>query len=450
METARLHIRAAAVGLAALGATPALAIDDVFVSGGLHVNLGIEAATGVFYVGNPNFGLGRIDLRSGENTGDAVWGEGYLEPSVGFTFDAGGGFGLFGEASAVLPATLGEGDAAGFTEGTDADAAIEKASLGFRATLGGPAENPWVLEVSGGKQDVQIGDGWLFWDGDFDTAGDAAYWLAPRTAFDWAGTAELSNGAFGVKPFFVEGDVDNDHARVAGVDLSVEQDWGQLGALYANVLDSDDRVFLRDGMEMVSLRALGIGVPGVDGLSLSGEYTRQFGESGGTEFDGEGFYAQADYSFAGLSWPLTLTYRYARFSGDGDVTDADVDGFDPLFYGFSGGWGTWYQGEIVGEYLLFNSNQRNHMVKLALTPTKALDVGVIYYRFSLDEKNYFGTPVTDRGFADEINVYANWTVTDNVYVYGVAGVALPRAGAKQAFGDDENIWLLEAYLLVTF
>jgi hypothetical protein len=32
-----------AAGIAGLAATPALAIDDIFVSGDLHVNLGIEA-----------------------------------------------------------------------------------------------------------------------------------------------------------------------------------------------------------------------------------------------------------------------------------------------------------------------------------------------------------------------------------------------------------------------
>jgi hypothetical protein len=440
---------AGAVSLAALCASPAPAVDDVFVSGNLHVNVGIEAGAYFAAVENPNFGLGRIDLRTGENTGDSQHGETYLEPSVSFTYDPSETFGLFGEASAVFTTTLGEGDAGGFTDGTDGDIDPEKYSLGFRKTLGG-GDNPWVFEASGGRQDVQIGDGWLIWDGNFDAFENAAYWLAPRTAFRWAGTADLSNGSIGIKPFYIQGDGDQDHSEMVGADLRLEGDWGKLGALYGNIIASDDLVFTRDGMQLVSLRALGINVPGVDGLSLSGEYTKQFGEENGADFDAHAFYGQADYTFGSLPWTPTLTYRYARFSGDGNPEGGDNGTFDPLFYGFSSGWGTWFQGEIVGEYFLFNSNQRNHMVKLSFAPTDSLGIGAIYYHFALDEKNFFGTPVSDRTFADEINLYADWTVSDNVYVSAVAGVAFPGKGAEQAFGDDENVWLFETYLVITF
>ncbi len=434
----------------ALAAQPAAAVDDVLVLGDLHVNAGIEMGVGGFYVDNPNFGVGRVDLRSGNNTGDAVWGEGYVEPSVNFTFDPAENLTLFGEASVVFAATVGEGDAGGFTDGDEGDATLEKASLGFRTSFSGPGETPWTLELSGGKQDVQIGDGWLFWDGNFDAFGDTAYWLAPRTAFEWAGTADLSNGSLGLKPFYIIGDHDQDSSEIIGGDLRFEQDWGSLGVLYANVLDSNDNVFTRDGMQMVSARALGVGVPAVEGLSFSGEFTKQFGSEGAVDYDAYALYGQADYNFAGLPWSPTLTYRYARFSGDGNPNDNDVEAFDPLFYGFSGGWGTWFQGEIVGEYYLFNSNQRNHMVKLALAPTESLGVGAIYYHFGLDENNFFGTPVSDRSFADEINIFADWTFSDHVYVSGVAGVAFPGQGAEDAFGDDRTIFLLEGYLVVTY
>ena len=90
------------------------------------------------------------------------------------------------------------------------------------------------------------------------------------------------------------------------------------------------------------------------------------------------------------------------------------------------------------------------MVKLAFAPTESLGIGAIYYHFDLDEDNFFGTPVSDRSFADEINLYADWTVSENVYIFGVAGVGFPGDGAEEAFGDDENIYLLEAYLVVTF
>ena len=45
-----------------------------------------------------------------------------------------------------------------------------------------------------------------------------------------------------------------------------------------------------------------------------------------------------------------FSYRYAFFSG-GETSSGKSENFDPLFY--SGpNWGTWTQGEIVGEWVL--------------------------------------------------------------------------------------------------
>ena len=90
------------------------------------------------------------------------------------------------------------------------------------------------------------------------------------------------------------------------------------------------------------------------------------------------------------------------------------------------------------------------MVKLSLAPTGALGLGAIYYHFALDEKNHFGTPVSSRNFADEVNLYADWMISEHVFVGGVTGVAFPAKGAEQAIGDEENIFVLEAYMVLTF
>lgn len=436
--------------LAAFAAAGPLAAAELHNADGLTVTAGIEAGAGGFSVGAPNFGVGRVDARTGDNTGDAAWAEGYLEPTLTAAYDAGAGFSLTGEVSAVLTGTTGDGDAGGFTDGPETDADIEKAWAGATFALTEDEQNPWALSVAAGRMDVQIGDGFLFWDGNFDAGDDAAYWLAPRTAFDFAATADLSNGAVGATPFYVKGDGDQDHTEIFGADLRYEGDWGAVGGLYAKVDDSDEQDFTRKGMEMISVRATSIAAPFLDGLSFSGEYARQFGGEDGIKFDSDGYYAQADYHAASLPWTPTFTYRFSAFSGDSDDGDATVRTFDPLFYGFSGGWGTWFQGEIVGEYLLFNSNQRTHMAKVTLAPREDLEIGAIYYHFDLDAKNYFGTPVTSRSFADEVNLYADWSVSDNVYFGALAGVAFPGSGAKQAFGDNENIYLVQTSLIVTY
>ena len=45
------------------------------------------------------------------------------------------------------------------------------------------------------------------------------------------------------------------------------------------------------------------------------------------------------------------------------------EAFDPLFLGFYD-WGTWWQGEIAGEYFLSNSNLISHQVRAHVAPTE--------------------------------------------------------------------------------
>jgi hypothetical protein len=151
-----------------------------------------------------------------------------------------------------------------------------------------------------------------------------------------------------------------------------------------------------------------------------------------------------------LPWTPSIAYRFAYFTGDPDPGDDRRQDFDPLFYEGDRAWGTWTQGEIVGNYLLFNSNQVNHMLHLAAYPTETLGIGAIFFHFELEEKDYFGTPVGERDFADEVDLYADWTITDNLAVGALYGVAFPGDAAEEAFGADDPFHLFEVYAVLTF
>ena len=154
---------------------------------GLTLSLEIEAGVGGLLTKNTNFGLGRIDLRSGEVSGDAQWGEGYVEP--GLSLDYGSDAGAFyGGVSGVGSLTVGDGDAGGFTDGGDKKISLESLYGGWRSgALLAESLGEDALDLSAGRQDFHVGDGFLIWDGNFDTEGDGAYWLGPRTAFEFAG-----------------------------------------------------------------------------------------------------------------------------------------------------------------------------------------------------------------------------------------------------------------------
>ena len=449
---------ALAVTLALSGARAAGAI-ELLERDGLTLSLEIETGVAGLLTPNTNFGFGRIDLRSGEVSGDAQWGEGYIEPSLSLEHGSAAGT-LYGSVSGVGSLTVGDGDAGGFTDGGDKEVGLESLYGGWRSgALLAESLGEDALDLSAGRQDFQVGDGFLIWDGNFDTEGDGAYWLGPRTAFEFAGLARVDTSPLGGQLFFVRSDGDQGHTELAGVNLDFGLgdlglgDESVLGGMYFQITDADagfDAEIPRDGMQVATVRINDLRIPGFQDAGLYAEYAKQFGDGDDVDFDAHAFYVEPFYDFSWLPWSPRLAYRFAYFSGDPDPDDDEREDFDPLFYDYSRGWGTWTQGEIVGEYLLFNSNQVNHMVHLSATPVEPVSIGALYYHFDLAEEDYFGTPVDDKDFADEVNVYVDWTVNDNLLVGALSGVAWPGSAAEEVFGEDDPFYLFLAYAIVTF
>jgi hypothetical protein len=173
-------------------------------------------------------------------------------------------------------------------------------------------------------------------------------------------------------------------AKLAGINLELPIDFVELGAGYYNVVDSD--LPTRDGMSVFDVR--------VDAEKFNISATGEFAyEANGGSLEAFGAYGQLGYDFNLLGTDFGLSYRYAYFSGN-DPDSSKSEDFDPLFYGLyesdPGGeneqveWGTWIQGEIIGEFVLLNSNLKTHTVRLRAYPLDELWFNLIYYRFLLD------------------------------------------------------------------
>ena len=444
------------IGVAAAGwaFSPALAEIGLVEENGVNVSFGLEAGAGYFHTTNTNFGVGRVDLRSGENTGDARWTEGYLKPSLNaaYGFDRAGK--LYGGVTGVATFTAGDGDAGGYTNSGDDDTDLERLFIGWNsAQLLSDSLGEDAIDISYGQQDFQVGDGFLIYDGNTDQFKKGAYWLAPRDAFKRAGLVRINAQPVRGDLFYLKADSDQDDTELGGVNVEyVAKDFGTFGVTYLHVLDSarPSNAGVRDGMNVLSLSVSELTPPAVPNLSFWGGYVAETGNGRDGKIDADAWYLEARYTFADWPWSPALSYRYAAFSGAG-VDDAKRRDFDPLFYGASDrGWGTWVQGEITGNYLLFNSNQRDHMVHLTASPGERLNLGLLYYRFFLDKNNYYGTPVSDDHFNDEVNLYADWTINDYASLSAVYGVAFPGEAAKQVFGNDEPYHLFEIALSLTF
>ena len=129
-----------------------------------------------------------------------------------------------------------------------------------------------------------------------------------------------------------------------------------------------------------------------------------------------------------------VSYRYAIFEGD-DVSTAANEGFDGLFTGFYD-WGTWWQGEIAGEYFVSNSNLISHQIRVHVTPRENIGTGLIFYDFLLDQPASAG--VTSDAVARELDWYMDWSLNDNFTLSFVVALADPGAAVQQSSGRSDS------------
>lgn len=129
------------------------------------------------------------------------------------------------------------------------------------------------------------------------------------------------------------------------------------------------------------------------------------------------------------SWQPGVGVRYSSFS----------DHFDPLFYGFSSGYGTWFQGEVAGNYAgPFNSNANVWHLYLSAQPLKSLTLGALYFHFD-SRKDSLGDLS-----GDEIDLYANWTINEHFTFSPLVGFYTPDKsaddGGPQVGNNDTNTY----------
>lgn len=387
-----------------------------------------------------NFGAGAVDVRSLENKGSKVgWQEAYLKPGITLDYSLSDTLSLLAGASAVAAGTYGDGDAGGFTRSADKRINTEEAYVGIRA-------GDW--KFTAGRQNYIIGSGFIVMDGNLDLFGDGAYWLGPRTAFKDSAVLDWSHGPVKTQAFTLRTDDHHGDYRMTGAnldyDLAGQVTLGAMAMKVDTLASKRSNATRRDGMQVYNLRALRGQLPGVPELTLNSEYAVQRGGDGPLRYDAKAWYAQADYQFQALPFTPTLGYRYAVFSGDDNLADNTQKAWDPLNKGFVD-WSTWLVGDVVGNYLLFNSNERVQQFSIKNRLTDTLALGAIHYQFWLDENNFRGAAVDDRRFADETVVYLDWTPNERFYSSLSYNWVQAKSAAKQAFGDDDRFSALELY-----
>src|SRR4030095_14103607 len=113
-----------------------------------------------------------------------------------------------------------------------------------------------------------------------------------------------------------------------------------------------------------------------------------------------------------------------------DPSTAKNEAFDGLFTGFSD-WGSWWQGEIAGEYFVSNSNLISHQLRVHTTPNDSIGTGLILYDFKADQPTTLGAGVTSDDIGTELDWYMDWTLNDHFIISFVAAVADPGKAVEQ-------------------
>lgn len=431
-------------------ATAAHADVTVFEKDGVTFEAGLTAGVGAFSVGNANLGAGVVKPDGGIDK-DRNWTEGYVAPSGKLTYatDAVGTF--YGGVRIVGAGTAGDGDAGGVVQGRQGQFTLDHLYAGWKSGKLFSGLGDDAIDISVGRQPFNIGDGFLINDGNADGPKEGAYWLAPRNG--WGPSTVVAR--FDVKPFHADvfrlkSDSNSFSDVIYGTNLEWRSGPDGKNVVGGSVLKvSDSKLATRDGMRVYSLRAQGAFIPSVPDLFLASEYVKERNTRSGAEVDANAWYGEANYTLSQVGWTPKFGYRYAHFSGNKPGTTTN-EAFDPLHYGAGiRGWGTWFQGEIAGQYFfpIMNTNVNVHQLQASVQPTEKVTLTALYYIFNFDRKP---VGITSDHVGNEVNFVVDWQATQNLSVSGVVGQFNAATGGKQLFGGNKNTTVAEVFAIAHF
>jgi hypothetical protein len=417
----------------------------LYGGGDSYLRSTIQIDSAVFTEGNAWFGESRL------NTGDHVgeWGEFGVMPGLEGSLPLRRLGRARARVSGVWTTTQIGLDAAGsnFDDRYPKELTLEDAYLGWSSGELFPSLGKDAIDLSFGSQQYQVGSGFLFGDGATDGGSRGGYWLGMRKAFELTGIAKLTTGPFmGEMVYLRPNDLDETTTDVFGTNL--EWSFGErakIGVGYWWFADSKDR--RRDGLHVVDLRGelhpFARLARVLTGLVLSAELVH---EDNGNLNDSWGGYAEVGYDFDVWMKPY-LSYRYSSFTGD-NGSNGEIESFDPLFYEMSD-WGSWYQGEIFGEFVAINRNLETHTLRLRVEPAEKWTIHLIGMMFQLDEfatalQPRIGDPrvvlIRDKDLASEVDLVVDWEVGEHLLLTAALGALIPSRGIEQATRGNQT-WL---------
>jgi hypothetical protein len=346
---------------------------------------------------------------------------------------------IVGRVSGIFSTTGGGLDAEATNDGNlhPYDYALESGYLEWDSGPLFPELGYDAISISGGPQNYTIADGFLFTRGASNGGSRGAAWLNPRTAFGLTGIISLRTHDVLLQGFYLEPNYNPPvHTKLAGVNF--ETPLGEdltIGFTYCNIFQSS--ISSEKGLNLFYARANATPIPAFEDFHLLSAFAA---ESNGQRISGaNGWYVSPYYEFSQFAWRPTLFYRYASFTGGGTNGNRD---FDPLYYG-SSDWGSWYQGEIVGNWVAINSNLISHQVRVEFSPTRSTTVDLMVYKFllysraqTIVEKSV--APVTSKNLAEEADLALQYAPAPWWLISMTISTAIPNRAASEIMGGSQT------------
>ncbi|MGR9012823.1 MAG: hypothetical protein ACU83U_04185 [Gammaproteobacteria bacterium] len=409
--------------------------------------------------------LGEFNNRSGDplakNTLSDIYWEHTVEPNIKAAVNLPMGSQLYSGFSMIYSAMLGH-DPSGITfRGTPlvgserADFTpykdykdwmmSEEMYIGWRSGkwLESLGEN--AIDLSAGAQDYILGSGFLLANGTDDGGFRGSYWIGSRTVFINTMIARINTNGFKLEGFYLENHPRNPDNRKRYTGMNIEynyQNIANFGFSYIN--DNDYGGSLTAETDVYDFRVDVKPLPEIlPGLSISTEYVQQlnnkftdpnpispnlywYGELGRKTVSG-GF-GEIEYKFNEMPWQPALSYRYSIME----------KGFDFMNFGFKT-WGTWFQGEITGEFISDTTDLITHTTRLVVNPIEDVTMNLIYLNFKFDDPKVWN--VKSPHFGNEVDLVADWSVNSSIDLAAGIETFIPNAGGKQVYNGGNKVWV---------
>ncbi|MCD8553587.1 hypothetical protein [Seleniivibrio sp.] len=308
------------------------------------------------------------------------------------------------------------------------------------------------FDITVGRQDIALEKGFVVWG---NPRLETAAWTNFQQSFPFAVRVDhktddlLITALFAQAERYSAGAFEND-VKLYGA--NVHYDFNDSAYIYGSVFKKDEPS-LGETSSMIDDREndtvsydLGLDMK-INRVQIEFEGAYQTGDvkTLTDKFDRESYayWGALTYNFPVALNPYVRS-SYYYFSGD-DANSSDVEAYDPMFSGFSG-WNKFYIGEFVGENQLVNSNKESIVLETGFSPVEKVNLAFMYIIHNLAEKNTEG----NKHWADEINVIADYFLSETIYVHGGLGYAMPNDAAEDAYGSNDDGFFAQAQVVFNF